>query len=57
MSHYLLDFTIKSNNFDFDNLIIGRKIKLEEKKAVNIIFIINQNFQKIQKKYIFDYQF
>jgi hypothetical protein len=33
MSHYLLDFTIKSNNFDFDNLIIGRKIKLEEKKS------------------------
>ena len=30
MSYYLIDFVNINNNFNFDNLIIGRKIKLDE---------------------------
>jgi hypothetical protein len=30
MSYYLIDFTTKSNDFNFDNLIIGRRIKNDQ---------------------------
>jgi len=30
MSYYLIDFSKKSNDFNFDNLIIGKKIKLDQ---------------------------
>lgn len=33
MSYYLIDFSKKSNNFNFDNLIIGKKIKIDQENC------------------------
>ena len=38
MSYYLIDFTSKNNDFNFDNLIIGRKIKMDQENCKYYIY-------------------
>lgn len=38
MSYYLIDFTKKSNDFNFDNVIIGKKIKLDQDSSKFYIY-------------------
>lgn len=38
MSYYLIDFSKLSNDYDFDNLIIGKKIKLDQNNCKYYIY-------------------
>jgi hypothetical protein len=38
MSYYLIDFSSKTNDFNFDNLIIGKKIKIDQDNAKYYIY-------------------
>ena len=52
MSYYLIDFTSKSNDFTFDNLIIGRKIKSDQDNAKYYIYYQNGQSDTPQEIYI-----
>jgi hypothetical protein len=41
MSYYLIDFTLKSNDYNFDNFTIGRKIKLDQDNYKYYIYYQN----------------
>ena len=43
MSYYLLDFESYKNDFDFDNLIIGKKIKLDNNNSKYFIYYQTEN--------------
>lgn len=42
MSYYLIDFTSSNNDFNFDNLVIGRKIKIDQDNAKYYIYYQNE---------------
>ena len=68
MSYYLIDFSKKSNDFSFDNLIIGKRIKTDQDNSKYYIYYqseeteipseinLNQNIllwnASCQKKYL-----
>jgi hypothetical protein len=41
MSYYLIDFTSENNDFNFDNLIIGKKIKINQDNSKYYIYYQN----------------
>ena len=41
MSYYLIDFSKKSNDFDFENLIIGKKIKTDQDNYKYYLYYYN----------------
>jgi len=43
MSYYLLDFESYKNDFDFNNLIIGKKIKLDNNNSKYFIYYQTEN--------------
>jgi hypothetical protein len=43
MSYYLIDFTKKEQNFDFDNIIIGKKINSDQKYFKYYIYYEENN--------------
>ena len=43
MSYYLIDFTKKENNINFDNLIIGKKINSDQKNLKYYIYYQENN--------------
>ena len=43
MSYYLIDFTKKDQDFDFDNLIIGKKINTDQKYSKYYIYYEENN--------------
>lgn len=52
MSYYLIDFTLQTNNFNFDNLIIGRKIKMDQDNAKYYIYYQNDQLETPKEIYI-----
>lgn len=52
MSYYLIDFTSKTNDFNFDNLIIGRKIKIDQDNAKYYIYYQNDQSDTPKEIYI-----
>lgn len=52
MSYYLIDFTSKTNDFKFDNLIIGRKIKIDQDNAKYYIYYQNEQSDTPKEIYI-----
>jgi hypothetical protein len=43
MSYYLIDFTKKEQDFNFDNLIIGKKINTDQKYSKYYIYYEENN--------------
>lgn len=52
MSYYLIDFTSKTNDFNFDNLIIGKKIKIDQDNAKYYIYYQNDQSDTPKEIYI-----
>ena len=52
MSYYLIDFTSNTNDFNFDNLIIGRKIKIDQDNAKYYIYYQNDQADTPKEIYI-----
>jgi hypothetical protein len=52
MSYYLIDFTTKNNDFVFDNIIIGRKIKIDQDNAKYYIYYQNDQSDTPKEIYI-----
>uniref|UniRef100_A0A6C0ECH5 Uncharacterized protein n=1 Tax=viral metagenome TaxID=1070528 RepID=A0A6C0ECH5_9ZZZZ len=52
MSYYLIDFINNSNNFNFDNLIIGRKIKLDDNMSKYYIYYQENEMEDPKEIYI-----
>lgn len=52
MSYYLLDFTNKKNDFDFDNLVIGRKIKMDQDSCKYYIYYQTESSETPKEIYI-----
>jgi hypothetical protein len=52
MSYYLIDFTSKTNDFNFENLIIGRKIKIDQDNAKYYIYYQNEQSDTPKEIYI-----
>lgn len=52
MSYYLIDFTSKTNDFNFDNLIIGKKIKFDQDNAKHYIYYQNMSDDAPKEIYI-----
>lgn len=52
MSYYLIDFTSKTNDFNFDNLIIGKKIKIDQDNSKYYIYYQNNQYDTPKEIYI-----
>lgn len=53
MSHHLFDFSQKAIDFDFDNLIIGRKVKMDEDSAKYYLYYHKSQISDITPKEIY----
>ena len=52
MSYHLIDFTLKDINFEFDNLIIGKKIKVDQDISKYYIYYQNEQSEIPKEIYI-----
>jgi hypothetical protein len=52
MSYHLIDFTSKDINFEFDNLIIGKKIKVDQDNSKYYIYYQNEQSEIPKEIYI-----
>ncbi len=52
MSYYLLDFNNKINDYNFDNIIIGKKIKLDQESSKYYIYYQNDQSDTPKEIYI-----
>jgi len=52
MSYYLIDFSKKNNDFNFDNIIIGKKIKLDKDNCKYYLYYQNEQTETPNEIYI-----
>lgn len=52
MSYYLIDFSKKSNDFNFDNLIIGKKIKTDQDNCKYYLYYQSEETETPSEIYI-----
>lgn len=52
MSYYLIDFSKKSNDFSFDNLIIGKRIKIDQDNCKYYIYYQSEETETPSEIYI-----